>query len=256
MEKIFGYIQRHFRRYIQRHFRKKQETHPTEIGLKIEAKVRKEDEIKRQFLPGELGAILDWQVKDKDGKITSEGMIKSHSFTRQFMDLLLVKFLDVQGTNPAQVRNTSNVLVDIMNTFNTFNTDGAIGDVTMGIIVGKGVGAPTINDYVIGTLIPHDAGVHGADTMQYGAMTYGAPSSDPTTSQFTMTRNLANATVLSILVTEIGLYVKAETGFIWVTSQTPYDYFFMTIRDLIPAGGIAVPAGQTLTVNYRPQAVV
>ncbi|GAH73195.1 unnamed protein product, partial [marine sediment metagenome] len=44
-------------------------------------------------------------------------------------------------------------------------------------------------------------------------------------------------------VNEIALYFKGVT------------YNLMAIRDVI-GGGIAVPDGQTLTVNYREQAVV
>lgn len=226
------------------------------IELAVEAKVRTTPEINKLFLPGEIGAVLDWQVRDKNGKVTSEGIKKAESFTRQFLDLLLIKFLNSQMTGPIQVRNTGNSLIEIMNTFNLFNTDAAIADVTMGIIVGTGVTAPTINDYAIETLIQHDAAPPTAGRMQYSAMTYGAPSSDGTTSQFTMTRNFSNASGGLITVNEIALYVKAEIGRLLLGyAQTPADLFFMTIRDVI-AGGINVPNGQTLTVNYRPQVVV
>ena len=63
----------------------------TEIGMKIKPQVRTTDAIRQQFVNGELGAVLDWQVTDKDGKITSEGIRKAESFVRQFMDLLLIK---------------------------------------------------------------------------------------------------------------------------------------------------------------------
>jgi hypothetical protein len=48
-------------------------------------------------------------------------------------------------------------------------------------------------------------------------------------------------------VNEIGLYAK---GFIYNTT-----YYFMTLRDVI-GGGIAVPNGQTLTLNFRIQASI
>jgi len=82
---------------------------------------------------------------------------------------------------------------------------------------------------------------------------YGLPASDATTSSFTITRNFANASGNPITVSEIGLYIKAQEGrFDGSARQTR---IFMTIRDVL-AGGIAVPNGETLTVNYRFQCVV
>lgn len=231
-------------------------TRAPEIGLGLEVKVQCPEEVRRLFLPGELGAVLDWEVRDKEGKVVSRGAQKSQSYVRQFLDLLLVKFLDVPACNPMQIRDINNTLVDVSNASIVLATNAAAGDVTMGIIVGTGNTAPTITDYAIQTIIPHDSGAHGAGTMQYGAVTYGAPASDATTSQFTITRNFANATVGAITVNEIALYVKAITPIPWSGAEaTQIVRNLMTIRDVI-AGGITVAAGQTLTVNYRPQVVL
>jgi hypothetical protein len=228
------------------------------VGLSVEAKVRSTPEINHVFLPGEIGAVLDWEVRDTNtGEIALDprtgkpnvGIKKAESFTRQMIDLLMIKFLGHSPFYPMYVKNTSNVLVEVCETNSLFNTDAAIADVTMGIIIGTGVGAPTISDFAIGIIIPHA-------TMNYSAMTYGAPASDATTSQFTMTRNFANVSGGNVTVNEVALYVKANsiTG-LFDPDPTPNIYFFMTIRDVI-AGGITVPNGQTLTINYRPQCVV
>ena len=83
--------------------------------------------------------------------------------------------------------------------------------------------------------------------MNYSAVTFGTPAADATTSQITITRNFANVSAGSVVVNEIALYCCAyDTG---ATLR-----YFCIIRDVI-AGGITVPNGQTLTVNYRPQAV-
>jgi len=230
----------------------------TRIGLKVEAKVRTGEQIKKLLLPGEFGAILEWEVRDKDGKIVSQGTKKSESFVRQFMELLLIKFLNLPEPHVMQIRDINNTLQDICNSPQVFESDAPIGEPSFGIVVGTGNAAPTINDYAIQTLIPHDAGGHPAGSMQYGAVTFGAPASDATTSQFTITRNFANATAAPITVNEIALYVRAFTPPQCVTTpiiQAMFGRSFMTIRDVI-AGGIVVLNGQTLTVNYRPQAVV
>jgi hypothetical protein len=201
--------------------------------------------------PGELGATIELVVRegifDPNGKITNHiGPKPSESFLRAFMEHLFIMFSNILDGDPIQMRDTSNNLIDIGKTATFLNTDGAAGAVTSGIIVGTGNTAPTINDYVIETLIAHGV---GAGQLQYSIVTYGAPAADATTSQFTITRNFANGSGGAITVNEVGLYVETAPG------GTPVPYYFMTIRDVI-AGGISVPNGQTLTVNYRPQAVV
>lgn len=90
--------------------------------------------------------------------------------------------------------------------------------------------------------------------MQYGGVAFGAPASDATTSRFTITRDFVNASGGAITVNEIALYVMAY-GSDLPSEDTTNIKNFMIIRDII-AGGIAVADGQTLTVNYREQAVV
>lgn len=108
--------------------------------------------------------------------------------------------------------------------------------------MGTGTNVPTINDYTIQTLISHGT---GAGQLQYSAVTFGAPSSDATTSQFTVTRNFANGSGAQVTVHELTLVVQSY-------ADSNIQYSHMVIRDMIP-GGIAVPNGQTLTVNYRIQ---
>ena len=241
-----------------------------EVGLKVEAKIRTTDEIRKQFLPGEMGAILDWEVRNtQTGDIEIDprtgkpnvGIKKAESFVRQFTDLLLVKFLNLPLKEYLLITDITGVAREITNHGLTFNTAAGIaGVVTNGIIVGlgnnPGAPTPTISDYVLVLPIAHDSGGHGANTLQYGGITYGAPSSDPTTSQFTITRNFANATAGAITVYEIGLYVQGYQFYAILTPTSGNNiYNFMTIHDGI-TGGIVVGVGQTLTVNYRPQCVI
>jgi len=221
-----------------------------EIDLKLAMSVVKEEEIKHLLLPGEVGCIVDWEVKDKDGKITAQGSKKCESFVRQFLDLLLVAMRPYQWGRASaagftyQVRDTGNTLRDIGSTLELYSCNGGAGVVTFGPVVGLGVGAPTVNDYVLGTPIAHGVGLN---QLQYSAVTFGAPASDATVSQFTITRNFANASGLGVTVNEIGLYCKA--------SASATDYYFMELRDVI-GGGILVPNGQTLTLNFRIQAAI
>lgn len=217
-----------------------------EIKVKPKLEVIKE-EIPHLLVPGEMGAVLELTVKDKNGKVTDHRIMKSKSFVRQFLELLWIQSYQIPELICYTLRDTSNVLQDIAESGYIFACDALANNDTFGIIVGTGTTAPTIDDYAVGTKIPHGTGVGPPVELQYGAVTFGAPASDATTSQFTVTRDFANASGAAATVNEIALYVK---GYIYNS-----DYYFMAIRDVI-AGGISVPDGQTLTVNYREQAVV
>ena len=215
-----------------------------QIKLEPELKIIREAEIPHLLVPGEVGAILELTVLKRDGQIRDHRVMKSESFVRQFLELLWIQAFQLPYKKPYSIRDTSNTLRDIANSGCTFDATGAVGEVVLGIIAGTGNTAVTINDYAIETLIAHGV---GAGQLQYGAVTFGAPASDATTSQFTITRNFANGSGGAITVNEVGLYVD---GYL-----QPNHYPFMIIRDII-GGGISVPDGETLTVNYREQAVV
>jgi hypothetical protein len=152
-----------------------------------------------------------------------------------------------------EIRDVTNTLVHIAFSGETFATDAAANDDSYGIVVGIGSTAPTINDYALETRI--DDGV-GAGELQYGGVTYGLPTSSATESHFTITRDFSNASGGDITVEEIGLYVRAMYAWIgdaYDRTDNLTDYpVLMTIRDV--TGGITIPDGETLTVNYRLQA--
>ena len=214
-----------------------------ETKSKPEAKIIREEEIPHVLVSGEMGAVLELIVKDKDGKVTEKRVMKSESFVRQFMELLFITITSNWQQNRYPIRDTGNVVRNTYKNADLLQCDAGAGVVTNGVVVGTGTVAPTIDDYALGAIIAHGT---GAGQLQYSAMTFGAPASDATTSQFTLTRDFANGSGGAITVNEIGLFSRAYDG---------ANQYFMTIRDVI-AGGISVPNGQTLTVNYRIQAVV
>ncbi len=219
----------------------------TKIKAKPNLKVIKEGEIPHLLVPGEVGAVLELTVKDKNGRVTDHRLMRSKSFVRQFLELLWIQGVQIPELICMDVRDVSNVVQDIAESGYTFAANAGDTDDTFGPIVGTGTTAPTIDGYHIETKIPHGTGTGPPVELQYSAVTFGAPASDPTTSQFTITRDFANGSGVAVVVNEIALYVKAY--------RYNVTYYFMTIRDVI-AGGINVPDGQTLTVNYRGQVVV
>jgi len=203
------------------------------------------NKIPHVLLEGEMGAVLEWKLTDnKTGKATASGQRRAESFVKQFPQLLMSLFQQTYLVGDAiSIKDTGNTARDVRSRSPNFGADAGVGAVTHGIIVGTGSTAPTINDYVMETPIAHGT---GAGQLSYGAVTWGTPAYDATTSQFTITRNFANSSGGTITINEIGLYVTA-----WDTAVK----YFMVLRDKI-TGGIAVPTGQTLTVNYRLQGVI
>jgi len=203
------------------------------------------DEILHLLVPGEVGAVLELVLKDKDGKITQRRIMKSKSFLRQFLPMLWLKCQLLDGQNaPSILYSTDGDPSSMRNSTLFMACNAPINNDDYGILVGSGATSPTLADYALETLIVHGT---GSGQLQYSAVTFGAPSSDATTSQFTITRDFANGSGTDVVVREIGLAVRAYTA--------PYvDTYHLLIRDVISA--ITVPNGQTLTVNYRIQTVV
>jgi len=217
----------------------------TEIGLQKELRILRPGDIPHVLKEGALGAVLEWTVTDPTGKVIEHVVKKSESFVKQFLQLLFIQ-MGVLMT-PQNVQDTGNVARGVFINYGSqgcwlFDVHAAATITDYGIVVGTGVVAPTISDFALGTLIAHGV---GAGAMQYDALTFGAPGSDATTSQLTITRNFT-ANVGGITPTEIGLICRGWDGVV---------RYFLVIRDTI-VGGIAVPAGSVLTINYRLQATV
>lgn len=224
------------------------------IGAVRDLKAIDPKTIPHVLVEGEMGAALEYMVSDtKTGKVTEHVIKRSESYVQQFLQWLWCAFVGNGTSSSIQIRDTGNTLRNIyQNDFNNMANNAEIfGDVnagagttSYGIVVGTGAVAPTIADYALGTLIAHGV---GAGQLQYSVHSFGAPAADATTSQLTITRNFANGSGGAITVNEIGLYCQVND-----TGNT--IRYIMLIRDV--TGGVAVPNGQTLTVNYRPQAVV
>ena len=218
---------------------------------KVEVEVQPELKIIRKQIPhilqaGEVGAVLELQVRDEDGRVTEKRVLKSESFVRQFLEFLWVQMQWLPGVGATSIRSLNDAYeASVWGEFKNLDANAGIGVTGRGILVGTGTTAPAVDDYKMETQIAHGT---GAGQLEYSAVTFGAPTSDATTSQFTVTRNFANNSGGDITVNEIGLAVCS-----YQSGNAEHNQ--LVVRDVI-AGGIAVPNGQTLTVNYRIQAVV
>ena len=222
--------------------------------VELEGKASPLDPDHLVFAPGELGAVLEWTVTGKDGKIRERRVVKSRSYVRQFFDLLMVQMNSVAELVPAGIRDTGNIEREICVSAFNFACNAVANTDSYGIQVGTGNTAPTISDCKLQTQIAHGS---GAGQLQYGGVTFGLPTSDITQSHFTVTRNFSNQSGNPITVYEIGLVVKGDIPEPWQVSKYSIatQYYFLTIRDVI-ASGISILNGETLTVNYRQVANV
>jgi len=188
--------------------------------------------------PGEVGAILELVVKDKNGKVTHREEMVSRSFVRQWLELVYIQALSIYSGAAYTLRDKDNALQRVSRHYYNLSCHGGVGEENYGITVGTGITAPTINDYRMETPIAHGT---SAGQLGYSAVTFGAPATDGSTSQFTITRDFANSSGGAITVREIGLYVRGSTG------------YYLAVRDAV---NISIPNGETLTVNYRIQGTV
>lgn len=218
----------------------------SKLGVKLSHQVIKDINVKTVVNTRDLGAMYQLTVTDRDGRVTQQWpWRRSHSFVQQFMQLWYVQAAGLSLNFALPIRDTSNTLRNVRNDGGGVNhqqmleCNGAAADVTQGIVIGSAAVVPAIADFVMAGLIAHA-------TMNYGAVTTGAPANDATTSQFTLTRNFANVSGVGQTVTELGLIANGYDG---------AARRFLIIHDSLGAG-ILVPNGQTLTVNYRIQAAV
>ena len=152
------------------------------IGSQAELKVLSPEQIQTLLEPGELGAMLDWEVKDlRTGLVMpdprtglpNKGTKKSESFVQQFLQLLYTQMAGVPLANALTVKDTNGSnrtpFLALGSNSYLFDVLDAAADANYGIVVGTGNTAPTISDYKLGTLIAHGV---GAGAMQYGTLTF------------------------------------------------------------------------------------
>jgi len=176
-------------------------------------------------------------VKDKKGRVTKRLKRKAHSFVANFIKCLAVMLAggkeaitDTGGTERYPFAHQNNL-----------KANAGSGNASFSIQVGTGTNAVSINDTALQTLIAHGT---GTGQLQYSAVTFGATACDASKCECTITRDFANGSGGDITVNELGLVLYMYDG---------SGRYFLVARDVV-SGGITVPNGQTLTVNYKIRA--
>jgi hypothetical protein len=205
----------------------------------------------KSYVPKLPKAVIEYEVRDKNGKLLSRGKLPAKSWVGNIIGLLssLIKG-GTSGTTSftRYVGDTRTDLIDISNTargygiaLSTANTyvggEAPVGDVGGGIVVGTSDTPVSLGQYALQSPIAHGT---GSGQLSYGATTVEALTKN-TAWFFRVIRTFTNNSGASITVKEIGLYVKLWSG--------GAVYSYMLARD-VPSTPITIPNGSTLTVRY------
>ena len=192
-----------------------------------------------------IGAELEIEVRDKNGKLIKKEKYESRSFVKQFIDMLyalmyamrvedtVLQVRDKDGTlqNYPALTSTTN---DILRARNTVSTEPYV--YSYGIVVGSDDSPVEYDDYKLGNQIPHGT---GSGELSYQTCDVEAPYLDGSEYKFRISRAFVNNSGASITVKEVGIYVSHQGS----------NKFYMILRDVLPSP-TSIPDGATFTVRY------
>jgi hypothetical protein len=205
----------------------------------------------KSYVPKLPKAVIEYEVRDKNGKLLSKGKLPAKSWVGNIIGLLSSIIASWQPTNVSSYVNYGRA--DLLDTGNTsrgllfgggatttyLGGSAPAGDTTAGILVGTSDTPVSLGQYNLQSPIAHGT---GPGQLIYGATTVETLVKD-TTWYFRVIRIFTNNSGASITVREIGLFVKLGI------TTSPYYFSCMLARDVL-VSPITVPNGSTLTVRY------
>jgi hypothetical protein len=198
-----------------------------------------------KYTPKLPRAVIEFEVRDKNGKLLQKGKFPAKSWVGNIIRLLnaLWNIWASASSVSTYYYSTPTVLLDTSNTARALqivsgaggNYGGAApaGDTSAGILVGTSDTPVSLAQYNLLGLITHGT---GSGQLSYGATMVENLTID-STYYFRILRTFTNNSGASITVREIGLFLK------------PHGNSYMFARD-VPTSPITVPAGSTLTLRY------
>jgi hypothetical protein len=207
-----------------------------------------------KYTPKLPKAVIEYEVRDKDGKLIDKGKFPAKSWVGNIIGLLsciISTWQNAMSSYYATPPSRSDLLdtggnargIGLAAATSNYPTLGGCapaGDATAGIVVGSSDMPVSIGQFSLQSLISHGT---GSGQLSYGATTVESLTKD-TTWYFRIVRTFTNGSGATVTVREIGLYVRLGT-----ISGSPYYTSVMFARD-VPASAINVPNGSTLTVRY------
>jgi len=202
-----------------------------------------------------LSLEYEVEVRDKSGKLISRQHGKSHSWLKQFIQMIMAEwqFASGGGNPPAVTINDETGTGRSMppaysGTFNScaWAINAPANSSEYGVKVGGGDTPNSLLTYALASPISHGTGL---GQLVYGAHTIESvinPSGGDLT--FRVTRVFTNNSGASVTVKEIGITTKRY-------DQTSTNRTFLFIRDVLPSP-TSVPDGASLTIRYTVKITV
>jgi hypothetical protein len=206
-----------------------------------------------KYTPKLPKAVIEFEVRDKDGKLIQKGKFPAKSWVGNIIGLLscLVSGMtcttSVSGyggysrTDLTDVGSTARGL--FMGCFSggsVLGGNAGAGVDTFGILIGTSDTPVALSQFALGAKITHGT---GSGQMQYGASTVDVMVKNSSW-YFRAIRTFTNGSGATITVREIGLFLRLP-----ITNASDGYAPFMLARD-VPASPINVPSGSTLTLRY------
>jgi hypothetical protein len=199
-----------------------------------------------KYTPKLPKAVIEFEVRDKDGKLIQKGKFPAKSWVGNVVGLLSAILSTWSASSGNFAVFTRSDLIDTSGTSRNMglaSTGGGTtlggcapsGDVSGGIVVGSADTPVSIGQYMLVNLIGHGT---GSGQLQYGTTTVETITKNSIW-LFRVIRTFSNSSGATVTVREIGIYARLASG----------GQSVMLARD-VPTSPINVPAGSTLTVRY------
>lgn len=186
--------------------------------------------------PGDFDVLMELILTDKNGKVQNKRKMRCESFTRQFIDALLIAMAFSERLTSTDMGGTSAYLAI---TTTNINVNASSSDDTRGILIGTGTTSVAVDDYTMETLIADGT---GTGQLQYSAVSFGEPVNTGTTqTSFIISRVFTNGSGAQIDVSEAGLVC-------FLAGNVGLDEFLI-LHDIIDPV-FAVTDTSSLTLNY------
>jgi len=186
-----------------------------------------------------IGIYYQITVKDKTGKVIKKTRVRrSKSCVLQFLKLLSAQMMQAVTS----IKDVTNTAKNVSEYASNFATDGAIGSVDKGIVIGTGTTAPDNTDVALETKIAHGS---GATQINYAANSYVGAQVVGANVDFQTVRSMQNLSGSPINVTEAGIQALMYSA---------GNFYALIVHDVFTA--VPVADGQTITVTYTIRTTV
>lgn len=180
------------------------------------------------------------EVTDRDGRIVQCEEGPSHSYVRQWNEILHLQAAAIYIGGGGTVKMTddsteSNAYYSVR----SFASNAGIGVDRSGLRVGKDSTPVSINDYALGAPIAQGIGL---DQLEHQLTYFTAPVADGNTLSFTMQRSFVNHSGATISgIREIGNYIEFTGSMLGRVA--------LGFRDVL-GSSFSIPDGGAITVTY------